>query len=116
MRISYVTHVAPHIAAQLYGVPHGLLEVFNTILYENEFQSPQIFHQHVRFSPEHSTLQFGSDAVVKHVEKADMDIFESTGFGSVRTRFTAAKKLKHRNNNFYTKCISILPVVQCKHC
>jgi hypothetical protein len=36
-------HEAPHIAAQLYGVPHGLLEVFNTILYENEFQNPQFF-------------------------------------------------------------------------
>jgi hypothetical protein len=27
----------------LYGVPHGILGVFNTILYENEFQNPQIF-------------------------------------------------------------------------
>jgi hypothetical protein len=34
-------------------VPHG---VFNTILYENEFQNPQVFHQHLRFSPECSTL------------------------------------------------------------
>jgi hypothetical protein len=30
--------------------------VFNTILYKNEFQNPQVFHQHVRFSPERSTL------------------------------------------------------------
>jgi hypothetical protein len=29
-------HEAPHTVAQLYGVPH------NTILYENEFQNPQI--------------------------------------------------------------------------
>jgi hypothetical protein len=43
--------------AQLYGMPHGILEVFNAILYENEFQNPQIFHQHVRFSPERSGLQ-----------------------------------------------------------
>jgi hypothetical protein len=38
-------------------VPHGILEVFNAILYENEFQNPQIFHQRVRFSPERSTLE-----------------------------------------------------------
>jgi hypothetical protein len=37
-------------------VPHGILRVFNTILYENEFQNPQNFHLHVRFSPERSTL------------------------------------------------------------
>jgi hypothetical protein len=28
--------------AQLYELPHGILHVFNTILYENEFQNPQI--------------------------------------------------------------------------
>jgi hypothetical protein len=38
-------HEAPHTVAQLYGVPHGILGVFNTILYENEFQNPQIFQQ-----------------------------------------------------------------------
>jgi hypothetical protein len=37
-------------------VPRGLLEIFKTILYENEFQNPQVFHQHLRFSPERSTL------------------------------------------------------------
>jgi hypothetical protein len=26
-------------------VPHGILRVLNTILYENEFQRPQIFKQ-----------------------------------------------------------------------
>jgi hypothetical protein len=26
-------------------VPHGILKVFNNILYENEFQNPQIFQQ-----------------------------------------------------------------------
>jgi hypothetical protein len=41
---------------QLYRVPHGILLVFNTILYEIEFQNPQVFHQHLRFSPERSTL------------------------------------------------------------
>jgi hypothetical protein len=43
----------PHTVAQLYGLPHGILHIFNTILYENhfhinsenEFQSPQIFQQ-----------------------------------------------------------------------
>jgi hypothetical protein len=33
----------PH--AQLYGLPPGILHVFNTILYENECQNPQIFQQ-----------------------------------------------------------------------
>jgi hypothetical protein len=44
--------VTPHIVAQLYGVPHGILEVFNPILYEKI--SPV---QRVRFSPERSTLE-----------------------------------------------------------
>jgi hypothetical protein len=48
---------APNIVAQLYGVPHWILEVFNAILYENEFQNPQIFHQRVRVSPERTTLE-----------------------------------------------------------
>jgi hypothetical protein len=52
--------IPPHIAAQLHGVPHGILRVFNTILYENEFQNHQIFHLHVRFSPERSTLEFST--------------------------------------------------------
>jgi hypothetical protein len=30
------------LVSQLYGLPHGILHVFNTILYENEFQNPQI--------------------------------------------------------------------------
>jgi hypothetical protein len=38
-------HEAPHTVAQLYGLPHGILHVFNIILYENEFQNPQIFQQ-----------------------------------------------------------------------
>jgi hypothetical protein len=33
---------ATHIIGQLYGVPHGIIRVFNTILYENEFLNPQI--------------------------------------------------------------------------
>jgi hypothetical protein len=49
-------HESPHIVGQLYGVPHGILRVINTILYENEFQNPQVFHLHVRFSPERSTV------------------------------------------------------------
>jgi hypothetical protein len=46
----------PHTVAQLYGLPHGILHVFNTILYENEFQNPQIFQQTINLFPEHSTL------------------------------------------------------------
>jgi hypothetical protein len=51
-------HEAPHTVAQLYGLPHGILHVFNTILYENEFQNPQIFptDHHVSLFPEQSTL------------------------------------------------------------
>jgi hypothetical protein len=43
----------------LYGVPHRILRVFNTILYENEFQNPQIFQQTISLFPEHSTLLKG---------------------------------------------------------
>jgi hypothetical protein len=28
--------------AHLYGLPHGILHTFNTMLYENEFQNAQI--------------------------------------------------------------------------
>jgi hypothetical protein len=45
-----------HIVGQLYGVPHGILRVFSTIFYENEFQNPQIFQQTISLFPEHSTL------------------------------------------------------------
>jgi hypothetical protein len=38
-------------------VPHGILGVFTTILYENEFQNPQIFQQTISLFPEHSTLE-----------------------------------------------------------
>jgi hypothetical protein len=33
-----------------------ILHVFNTILYENEFQNPQIFQQTISLFPEQSTL------------------------------------------------------------
>jgi hypothetical protein len=39
---------------QLYGVPYRIIQVIGTILYKNEFQNPQIFHLHVKFSPERS--------------------------------------------------------------
>jgi hypothetical protein len=29
-----------HAVTQLYGLPYGILGIFNTILYENEFQNP----------------------------------------------------------------------------
>jgi hypothetical protein len=47
---------APHTVAQLYGLPHGILHVFNTILYENKFQNPQNFQQTISLFPEQSTL------------------------------------------------------------
>jgi hypothetical protein len=46
----------PNTVAQLYGLPHGILHVFNTILYENEFLNPQIFQQTISLFPEQSTL------------------------------------------------------------
>jgi hypothetical protein len=47
-------HEATHRVAQL---PHGILHVFNTILYENEFHNPQIFQQTISLFPEKSTLE-----------------------------------------------------------
>jgi hypothetical protein len=44
----------PHAVAQLYGLPHGILQVFNTILYKNEFQNPQ--KQTISLFPEQSNL------------------------------------------------------------
>jgi hypothetical protein len=46
----------------LYGLPHGIFGVFNTILYENEFQNPQIFQQTISLFPEQSTLGWASFA------------------------------------------------------
>jgi hypothetical protein len=40
----------------MYEVPHGILGVFNTILYENEFQNPQIFQHTISLFPEQTTL------------------------------------------------------------
>jgi hypothetical protein len=37
-------------------LPHGILHVFNAILYENKFQKPQIFQQTISLFPEQSTL------------------------------------------------------------
>jgi hypothetical protein len=51
-----VFHEEPYTVAQLYGLPRGILEVFNIILYENEFQNPQIFQQTISLFPEPSTL------------------------------------------------------------
>jgi hypothetical protein len=39
-------------------VPYGILGVFNTILYEKEFQNPQIFQQTIILFPEQSTEHF----------------------------------------------------------
>jgi hypothetical protein len=40
----------------LFGLPYGILHVFNTILYENELQNPQIFQQTISLFPEQSSL------------------------------------------------------------
>jgi hypothetical protein len=50
-----------HTGAQLYGLPHGIIHDFNTILYENEFQNPQIFQQTISLFPEQSTLHNSND-------------------------------------------------------
>jgi hypothetical protein len=36
----------------LYGMPHGTLQVFIIILYENVIQNPELFRTQVSFSPE----------------------------------------------------------------
>jgi hypothetical protein len=41
----------------LYWLPHGILGVFNSILYKNEIQNPQIFQQTISLFPEQSTLE-----------------------------------------------------------
>jgi hypothetical protein len=46
-------------------LPRGLLHAFNTILYENEFQKPQIFQQTISLFPEQSTLAAKKHTTVK---------------------------------------------------
>jgi hypothetical protein len=48
--------IRAHVVAQLYGVPHGILQVFIIILYENVFQNPKLFPTQVSLSPKQSTL------------------------------------------------------------
>jgi hypothetical protein len=50
-------HEATHIVVQLH---HGILRVFNTILYKKKFQNPQIFRRTISLFPEHSTLVYTS--------------------------------------------------------
>jgi hypothetical protein len=38
-------------------MPHGTLQVFIIILYENVFQNPELFPTQVSLSPEQSTLR-----------------------------------------------------------
>jgi hypothetical protein len=62
--------MAPHTVAQLYGLPHGILHVFNTILYENLFQNPQIFQQTISLFPEQSTLLLLTpSSLAKYIKK-----------------------------------------------
>jgi hypothetical protein len=44
------------VAQLLYGVPHRILRVFDTVLYKNKFQNPAIFPMQVSVSTEQSTL------------------------------------------------------------
>jgi hypothetical protein len=59
LKILLIFHEAPHTVAQLYECPHRILDVFNAILYENEFQNPPIFQQTINLFPEQSTLTHG---------------------------------------------------------
>jgi hypothetical protein len=54
---------------KLNRVPHGILGVFNTILYENEFQIPQIFQQTISPFPEQSTLVIFIFCTIRTVEE-----------------------------------------------
>jgi hypothetical protein len=42
--------------AQLYGVPHGIWQVFIIILYEYVFQNPELFRTQDSLSHKQSTL------------------------------------------------------------
>jgi hypothetical protein len=66
-------HEVPHVVGQLYGVPHEILRVCNTILYENVFQNPELFGTQVSLSPEQSTLH-----VVKNGQTKFLRLFHWT--------------------------------------
>jgi hypothetical protein len=44
-------------------VPHGILRIFNTILYKNKFQNPQIFRRTHGLFPEQSAIVLVSKLV-----------------------------------------------------
>jgi hypothetical protein len=46
----------PHVVAQLYRVPHGILQVFIIILYEYVFPNPELFRTQISLSDKQSTL------------------------------------------------------------
>jgi hypothetical protein len=50
------------------GVPHGILHVYNPILYENEFQNPQIFQQTIM------SVFFPSNQLYKGYDESCYDI------------------------------------------
>jgi hypothetical protein len=53
-------------------MPHGTLQVFIIILYENVFQNPELFGTQVSLSPEQSTL----DVIQKNCS-AESELWES---------------------------------------
>jgi hypothetical protein len=59
---------ARHVVAQLYGVPHGILQVFIILLYENVFQNPELFPTQVSLSPKQSTLVIALGSAKKTVQ------------------------------------------------
>jgi hypothetical protein len=58
-------------------VPREILRVFNTILYENEFQNPELFPTQVSLSPEQSTLvgNLNSDSFSAKPSKSAMMLY-----------------------------------------
>jgi hypothetical protein len=62
-------------------VPREILRVFNTILYENEFQNPELFPTQVSLSPEQSTLHLLLFSAKQFFTgKLPVLRFEKTGF------------------------------------
>jgi hypothetical protein len=66
---------APHVVGQLYGVPHEILRVYNTILYENVFQNPELFRTQVSLSIPSNAI-YTKVAVVRESHKLFLSLTE----------------------------------------
>jgi hypothetical protein len=84
-------------------VPHGILRVFNTILYENKFRNPQIFQQTISFFPEQFTLVDDQSIVdeegIKLSKTIDiLDIRETFGKQGRHSGLTPGNNFFHRHH------------------